>query len=87
MAKREREVPVDGAFSGARGTRLAERSVTEHESRLSTVERIRMRAYELYLERGTDPDDPLDDWLQAEREFRPAPDEATEPLERAAPQA
>jgi len=29
---------------------------------------IRRRAYELYLERGSRPGDPLDDWLQAERE-------------------
>jgi hypothetical protein len=78
MAKHERKVPVDGVLSGAQGTRLADRSVMEHASHDSTAERIRVRAYELYLERGTEPDDPLDDWLRAEREFRQAPDEATE---------
>ena len=31
-------------------------------------ERIRERAYELYLERGGRPGDPLNDWLRAERE-------------------
>ena len=31
-------------------------------------EEIRLRAYEIYLERGGLPGDKLDDWLQAERE-------------------
>jgi hypothetical protein len=33
-------------------------------------EEIRLRAYEIYLERGEQPDCDLDDWLQAERELR-----------------
>jgi hypothetical protein len=37
-------------------------------------EDIRLRAYEIYLERGDLPGNELDDWLQSERE-----------LERAAP--
>jgi hypothetical protein len=32
-------------------------------------EEIRQRAYEIYLERGEQPDRDLDDWLQAEREL------------------
>ena len=32
-------------------------------------ERIRIRAYEVYLERGGDHGQDLDDWLQAEREL------------------
>jgi hypothetical protein len=32
-------------------------------------EDIRRRAYEIYLERGQQPDTELDDWLQAEREI------------------
>jgi hypothetical protein len=32
-------------------------------------EEIRRRAYEIYLERGEQPDRELDDWLQAEREL------------------
>ena len=32
-------------------------------------EEIRRRAYEIYLERGEQPDTELDDWLQAEREL------------------
>ena len=36
-------------------------------------EEIRLRAYEIYLERGGLPGHELDDWLQAERELeRPA---------------
>ena len=35
---------------------------------------IRLRAYEIHLERGDVPGNDLDDWLQAERELeRPAP--------------
>ena len=86
MAKHEMEVPLDGALSGAQGTQLADRSANEQDGHDSTADRIRMRAYELYLERGTDPDDALEDWLQAEREFRRAPDEETDTLELAAPQ-
>ena len=32
-------------------------------------EQIRLRAYEIYLERGGFPGNELDDWLQAEREL------------------
>jgi len=32
-------------------------------------EDIRLRAYEIYLERGEQPGHELDDWLQAEREL------------------
>lgn len=31
--------------------------------------RIRLRAYELYMERGAQPNDDLGDWLRAEREL------------------
>lgn len=85
MAKHEMEVPLEGTLSGAQGAQLADRSAKEHDSHDLTAERIRMRAYELYLERGTDPDNALEDWLQAEREFRRAPDEETDALELAAP--
>ena len=40
-------------------------------------EEIRLRAYEIYLERGEQPGRELDDWLQAERELQ------SEPLSRA----
>ena len=32
-------------------------------------EEIRNRAYEIYLQRGAQPGDELEDWLQAEREL------------------
>ena len=32
-------------------------------------EQIRARAYELYVERGSQPGDGVGDWLQAEREY------------------
>ena len=32
-------------------------------------EEIRLRAYQIYLERGEQPGHELDDWLQAEREL------------------
>jgi Protein of unknown function (DUF2934) len=39
-----------------------------------TCDEIRLRAYEIYLERDGLPGDELDDWLRAERELgRPAP--------------
>ena len=85
MAKLEMEMPLEGTLSGAQGTQLADRSPNGHGSHHSTADRIRMRAYELYLERGTHPDNPLEDWLQAEREFQGAPDEQTAALQSAAP--
>jgi hypothetical protein len=42
----------------------------------SLEERIRQRAYELYLQRGNQPGSDLDDWLQAEKEIRQAEEEA-----------
>ena len=45
-------------------------------------EQIRLRAYELYLERGAQPNDDLADWLRAERELRL--DLAAEPPENGA---
>ena len=43
---------------------------------LPLEERIRRRAYELYLQRGNQPGSELDDWLQAEEDVRSAEDEA-----------
>jgi NAD(P)-dependent dehydrogenase (short-subunit alcohol dehydrogenase family) len=37
--------------------------------RAAREEDIRRRAYEIYLERGEQPADELDDWLRAEREL------------------
>ena len=35
-----------------------------------THEQIRLRAYQIYLERGARPGQELDDWLRAERELQ-----------------
>jgi hypothetical protein len=42
---------------------------------LPLEERIRQRAYELYLQRANQPGSELDDWLLAEEEIRNAEDE------------
>jgi hypothetical protein len=41
-------------------------------------ERIRRRAYELYVQRGSQSGSELDDWLRAEEELRRAEDEAVD---------
>jgi hypothetical protein len=43
---------------------------------LSLEERIRRRAYELYIQRGKQSGSRLDDWLQAEDEILRAREEA-----------
>ncbi len=43
---------------------------------LSLEERIRRRAYELYVQRGNQSGSELDDWLQAEEEIRQAQEHA-----------
>ena len=43
---------------------------------VSLEERIRRRAYELYVERGNRSGSELGDWLQAEEEMRRAKEEA-----------
>ena len=43
---------------------------------LPLQERIRRRAYELYVQRGNQSGSELDDWLQAEQEIRRATEQA-----------
>ena len=43
---------------------------------LAVEERIRRRAYELYVERGNESGSELDDWLQAEEEIQTAEEQA-----------
>ena len=73
MTTHEKQIPLDGSLSGAQGSQLADASTNSDNG--STLHRIRMRAYELYLERGTDPDNALEDWVRAEREYQRSPDE------------
>jgi hypothetical protein len=42
---------------------------------VSLEERVRMRAYQLYVERGNESGSELDDWLQAEEEIAAAQEE------------
>jgi hypothetical protein len=53
-------------------TRIASARMTEAPSGGNSAgqERIRCRAYEIYLEHGEQPGNELEDWLQAERELR-----------------
>ena len=44
--------------------------------KLALKEKIRRRAYELYVLRGNESGSELDDWLQAEEEFRRSYEEA-----------
>ena len=39
------------------------------ESHIMLEERIRRRAHQIYLSRGEEPGNDLEDWLQAEREI------------------
>jgi len=43
---------------------------------LPLEERVRRRAYELYVQRGNESGSELDDWLQAEEEIRRAKEAA-----------
>ena len=42
----------------------------EPQKRNASEDDVRLRAYELYLQRGATPGNDLSDWLQAERELR-----------------
>jgi hypothetical protein len=48
-----------------------ETAVEEREGLLDSTreQEIRDRAYQIYLQRGGQPGDELEDWLQAEREL------------------
>ena len=62
----------------AKGTSRAKETPIESASieTLPLEEKIRRRAYELYLERGSQPGSELDDWLRAEAEILRAKDAA-----------
>ena len=42
-----------------------------------TQEEIALRAYHIYLERGSTPGNPLEDWIRAERELAEKPSKAS----------
>jgi hypothetical protein len=51
---------------------LAERASNGNGDHASVDDQIRLRAYELYMERGAQPNNDLEDWLRAERELTEA---------------
>jgi hypothetical protein len=59
----------DSAANGHVGVLAHEESET-NGAHPSIDEQIRLRAYELYMERGAQPNDDLADWLRAERDIR-----------------
>lgn len=52
---------------GAIPSQFHSRDISENST--PSCEDVRLRAYEIYLERGSVPGNELDDWVQAEREF------------------
>jgi hypothetical protein len=70
MAKAEKTQSINDSQRSTGVAMLADAPPTEESGHALLEEQIRMRAYELFLERGSEPNDDLGDWLQAEREYR-----------------
>lgn len=70
MAKDREDAPARRRSSKPGSAAPADDSGAEREARSPSDEEIRMRAYEIYRERGEAPGSEMDDWLQAERERR-----------------
>lgn len=51
------------------GTGSAPRTKSISIPKISTRDKIAVRAYEIYLERNGAPGNPLEDWVRAEREI------------------
>ena len=49
----------------------AEKTAEASVRNAAREDEIRLRAYEIYLQRGGEPGREMDDWLQAERELEP----------------
>ena len=60
-------VPKKGNSGQAASGQQADEASVNHEP---TQDQIRLRAYQIYLERGAHPGQELDDWLRAERELQ-----------------
>jgi len=67
QAKSKRNEPLE-AYAAPIRSHIQDTSANHKHSR----EEIRLRAYEIYLERGGQAGNELDDWLQAERELEPS---------------
>ena len=55
--------------TGSARPRSIKSSAAKSSQIFPTIEQIRLRAYELYLSRGTNHGDEIEDWLNAEREL------------------
>jgi hypothetical protein len=62
---------IEKDYTAARRQQTPLPATEKVEMKQSTIteEAVRLRAYELYLERGAIPGDEVRDWLQAEREL------------------
>jgi Protein of unknown function (DUF2934) len=70
MARSEKPQSMNDSERTVGVTMLADGPPTDGTEHEELEEQIRTRAYELYLERGAEPNDDLGNWLQAEREYR-----------------
>lgn len=59
------------------GNGSSARTKSKAAQKLSPQEKIALRAYEIYLERGGSPGNPLEDWVRAERELLAKPKKST----------
>lgn len=77
MARKYRKAGITAATYGlnedlmarTNGNGTSARSKSPSTKRLTPQEKIQLRAYEIYLERNGAPGNPLEDWVQAEREI------------------
>ena len=67
----ELETPVitQGDNASTSEQRFALSSQGERRQPVATEDDLRRRAYEIYLRRGDNPGNEVDDWLKAEREL------------------
>jgi len=71
---RKREMSMSANPKRQGSTEIQPTSTHSETGRVSVVnpsreEEVRLRAYEIYLERGQQPGHELGDWIQAEREL------------------
>jgi hypothetical protein len=66
MTNRRKKASAEAAREAASGVGQA---TNEHVDR-PAIEEIRVRAYEIFLERGGGEGDDVGDWLRAENEYR-----------------
>jgi hypothetical protein len=70
MRNARKNVSAHGSSTESREGSSSGYSPAQRDKSVPADEQIRMRAYELYLERGNGPGDEREDWLRAEREYR-----------------